>query len=181
MSGSKKPGRKFEKRTLKQAIKQYWDGDAFTGCVDRIAALTGAVAPGVDVGLHICYGDMAHKHFIEPRDTADIVRITNAVAKKMGPGRPLDWVHFPVPKDRDDAAYYEPLTGLTTGPETELFVGLVHPNDEAGTRARLAQAEKVLAGKRWGVATECGLGRAPQDEFDTVAEISTAITEPISG
>lgn len=120
---------------------------------------------------------MAHKHFIEPRDTADVVRIANAVAQKMG--RPLDWVHFPVPKNRDDAAYYAPLAGLTMDHNTELYVGLVHPHDEAGTRARLAQAEEVLAGRRWGIATECGLGRAPQDEFETVADISRAIAAPI--
>lgn len=156
---------------------QYWDGDAFTGSVDRIAALVGSVAPGVEVGMHICYGDMGHKHFIEPKDTADIVRITNAVAERAQ--RLINWVHFPVPRNRDDEAYFEPLSGLKVGNETELYVGLVHPNDDDGTRKRLKTAAKFLEGKRYGVATECGLGRAPLEDFDSIAKLSVAVSNPV--
>ncbi|ETS84444.1 hypothetical protein PFICI_02469 [Pestalotiopsis fici W106-1] len=156
---------------------KYWNDDAFEGSVERIAALVGSVAPGVEVGMHICYGDMKHKHFIQPKDTEDIVRITNSVAQKAG--RPINWVHFPVPRDRDDDAYFQPLEGLKTGSDTEFFIGLVHPHDEDGSRKRLEVAARHLKGKRYGVATECGLGRAPQDEFDTIAKISTAISGPI--
>lgn len=156
---------------------QYWQGDAFTGSMERVAALVNSIAPDVEAGLHICYGDMGHKHFIEPTDTEDIVRIANSVA--AGIKRPLNWVHFPVPKNRDDEAYFAPLKGLKTGDETELYVGLVHPNDEEGTRRRLNVASRFLQGKNYGVATECGLGRAPADEFDSISKISTAISSPV--
>ena len=156
---------------------QYWDGDAFTGSMARIIDLVKTVTPGVEVGLHICYGDMGHKHFIEPEDTADIVRITNSVV--AGAQRPLNWVHFPVPQVRDDEAYFAPLTGLKVGDETELFVGLVHPNDEAGTKRRLSTAAKFLQGKRYGVATECGLGRAPAEEFESISSISTVVSSAL--
>ncbi|KAJ9365702.1 hypothetical protein DTO280E4_671 [Paecilomyces variotii] len=157
---------------------QYWEGDVFTGAMDRVAALVRSVSGDVEVGMHICYGDMGHKHFIEPADTADIVRIANSVLERAQ--RPINWIHFPVPKARDDEAYFEPLRGLKVGHETELYVGLVHPNDESGTRKRLETATKFLEGRKFGVATECGLGRAPTEEFDSVARISTAICSPAS-
>lgn len=156
---------------------KYFEGDAFTGSIERVAALVGSVSPDVEVGMHICYGDMDHKHFIEPVDTADIVRITNFVVERAQ--RPVNWVHFPVPKSRDDEAYFAPLKGLKVGDGTELYVGLVHPNDEDGTKKRLNTATKFLEGKNFGVATECGLGRAPVKEFDSIARTSSAICTPV--
>ncbi|KAJ6024273.1 hypothetical protein N7540_005070 [Penicillium herquei] len=107
---------KAEPGTVIYHFDQYCEGDAFVGSMERVASLVGSVAPDVDVGLHICYGDMDHKHFIEPVDTADIVKISNTVAAEAN--RVLNWVHFPVPKSRDDDAYFAPLEGLNAGEET---------------------------------------------------------------
>ena len=102
-------------------------------------------APGkVQVGYHLCYGDRGHKHFIEPKDTANLVEVANGVAAKIQ--RSLDWVHLPVPRNRDDDAYFAPLAGLTLQPQTKLFLGLVHHTDGVeGARRRMAAAERVHA------------------------------------
>src|SRR5206468_706050 len=75
----------------------------------------------VELGYHFCYGDVQHRHFTEPRDAARLVEIANALAASLG--RPLTWVHLPVPRDRADDAYYAPLAGLRLRPETELYLG----------------------------------------------------------
>jgi hypothetical protein len=72
--------------------------------------------------------------------------------------RPVTWVHMPVPIDRADDAFYEPLRELHLGPETELYLGVVHAQDGVeGTRKRMAVAARVVAS--FGIASECGISR----------------------
>lgn len=126
-------------------------------------ALTQAVGRAIDhvpadvkTGCHLCYGDANHKHIIEPRDMGNLVRIANGICAAAH--RPVDWIHMPVPKDRDDDAYFAPMADLKLKPETEVVLGLVHMTDGIeGARRRVAAAKAVRA--EFGVATECGLGR----------------------
>jgi hypothetical protein len=64
---------------------------------------------------------------------------------------------MPVPKDRTDDGYFAPLESLRLGPRTELYLGLVHYDDEGGDLARLAAARRHA--RVDGVATECGMAR----------------------
>ena len=155
----------------------YWEGDRYTGIVDRIAMFVGSVSKDVDVGLHICYGDQGHKHFVEPKDTSLIVMLANGISEKVD--RPINWIHLPVPKDRYDEEYFEPLRELDFGIEQELYLGLVHAKDKEGTEKRLKTAQKVLRGRAFGISTECGLGRTAVDDFDSIAEISTFLSSPV--
>lgn len=72
-------------------------------------------------------------------------------------GRRVDWVHMPVPRDRTDDRYFEPLHDLDVG-DTRVYLGLVHFSDGFdGTKTRLEAARRHLG--EFGVATECGFGR----------------------
>jgi hypothetical protein len=74
---------------------------------------------------------------------------------------------MPVPRDRSDDAYFEPLARLKLQPETQLCLGLVHYTDGvAGTRKRLETAERHASG--FSIATECGFGRR---DPTTIAEL----------
>lgn len=74
--------------------------------------------------------------------------------------RPVDFLHLPVPRARDDAPHFEPLRGLDHAATTQLFLGVVHLTDGIdGTRRRMAAAARAVP--RFGIATECGLGRRP--------------------
>ncbi|KAH7032333.1 hypothetical protein B0J12DRAFT_767433 [Macrophomina phaseolina] len=157
-------------------FEPYFEGDVFEGLVGRIARLAGSVAEGVEVGLHVCYGDMGHKHFVEPKDMGLMARVVRGVVE--GAGRKVDWVHLPVPRARDDGAYFEPLKSLELG-DTELYLGLVHAHDKEGTERRLKVAQDVLGERMFGVATECGLGRTPTEDFTSIAEISCEVSAPI--
>lgn len=135
----------------------WWEGDPFPGLVSRLAALIDAVPTDVEVGVHLCYGDVAEKHFFEPTDAANLVRYANAVTAASA--RQLTWLHLPVPIARDDEAYYAPLAGLEY--DGELYLGLVHREDGAeGAERRIAVAQRFAP--EFGVATECGIGRAPE-------------------
>jgi hypothetical protein len=127
----------------------------------RHAIDLGACVPeNVELIYHLCYGDSNHRHSIEPSSTADMVEFANRISR--GIGRPIRLFHMPVPRERTDDGYFEPLAGLRLRPETRLCLGLVHLTDGvAGTRNRIASAEKYVTG--FLIATECGFGRRPPD------------------
>lgn len=129
---------------------------------DQFAALGAAVPAGVELGVHLCYGDMDGVHFIEPDDLGSTVSLGNLIIDAVG--RPLHWVHVPVPIQHDDEAYFAPLKTLKRGPGTELFLGLVHVKDGAeGTVARINAAKAIVSD--FGIATECGIARARTPEL----------------
>jgi hypothetical protein len=129
---------------------------------NAFAQLAGAVPADVELGFHLCYGDMDAKHFIEPLDLAKAVELANLITGAAG--RPITWIHMPVPRDRSDAAYFVPLVQLARAPGTELYLGLVHAQDGVeGTVRRMKAAREVTPD--FGIATECGIGRARTPEF----------------
>jgi len=157
-----------------RVMQAWWPGDPFDGLVQRLAALVDAVPTDVEVGVHLCYGDAAEKHFAEPADAATLVRYANAVAAAAG--RPLTWLHLPVPIERDDDAFFAPLDALSVGEGTELYLGLVHREDGAeGARRRIAAA--AAHAPAFGVATECGIGRAPAGSTEGILRTHAEVAE----
>ena len=98
----------------------------------NFARLGAAVPPGVELGFHLCYGDLDARHFVEPVDATKMVDLANLIARSVQ--RPIAWMHMPVPIDRADDAFYAPLRNLQLGTGTELYLGLVHVRD--GRKAR---------------------------------------------
>jgi hypothetical protein len=120
------------------------------------ARLNDYVPEGVDLLIHLCYGDAGHRHSIEPASIRWLVEFSNQLTRKSR--RAIQLIHMPVPRGRLDAGYYEALSELRLRPETTLALGLVHYTDGVeGTRARMAVAEKFR--KDFAIATECGFGR----------------------
>jgi methionine synthase II (cobalamin-independent) len=136
--------------------------------VGSIARASSHVPPDAELGLHLCYGDRGHKHMIEPKDTGLMVELTNNLVATIK--HPIAWVHMPVPRERDDAAYFAPLKGLKLGKGTELYLGLVHRTDGvSGALRRIAAAKQAVA--EFGVATECGFGRRPPETIPTLIDL----------
>jgi hypothetical protein len=104
----------------------------------------------------------------EPDDAATLVEMANGIT--AGVRRPIDWLHVPVPRSRDDDAYYAPLRDLKLQPETELVMGLIHHTDGIeGTRRRMQAANRVVSG--YGISTECGMGRRPAETIHELLQI----------
>jgi hypothetical protein len=124
--------------------------------IERLRRLGAELPAEVDLGYHFCYGDMGHKHSLEPPHMGVMVDLANDLARVL-PHR-IDFIHMPVPRGRDDDAYFAPLSRLALNPHTELYLGLVHFTDGVeGTRRRIATAARVRP--EFGIATECGFGR----------------------
>jgi hypothetical protein len=105
---------------------------------------------------------------VEPIDMGDMVAVANHLGREID--RTIQLIHMPVPRDRSDDAYFEPLRRLRLKPRTQLSLGLVHYTDGiAGTRRRLATAEKYVT--NFSIATECGFGRRPPDTIPELLRI----------
>ena len=121
----------------------------------QLGRLGDAVPAEAECGYHLCYGSPRDEHLVMPKDSAILVEIGNGLLACLH--RRLDFLHLPVPADRSDDAYFEPLRALSLPRETALYLGLIHHADAAGDQARMAAARKVVP--RFGIATECGWGR----------------------
>jgi hypothetical protein len=164
----------------------YWDGQPVEGTLvqagskqelmPRIARLCAAVPAGVELGIHLCYGDFGARHFVEPQDASKMVEFANAIAAAVE--RELAYIHMPVPVQRKDDAFYRPLAGLKLKRGTELFLGLIHGTDGVeGTRERIRIAHRFV--KDFGIATECGMARARTPAVvNGLLEIHAACTKP---
>jgi SAM-dependent methyltransferase len=160
-----------------EGVFPVWFDDVKGGILERLLRLSRHVPPDVQLGYHFCYGDVQHRHFKEPADASKLVDVANALGASLG--RPLNWVHLPVPRDRFDEAYYAPLGELRLRSETELYLGLVHHTDGVeGTRRRMDIARRFVSG--FGVATECGWGRRPPDTIAALLRIHAAVSAPIA-
>jgi hypothetical protein len=122
-----------------------------------IARALDCLPAAVEGGIHLCYGDAGEdKHYVDPRDMSVMVAFHNAIAARAK--HDIAWVHMPVPKEREDEAYFAPLAGLRLRSETELMLGLVHRRDGIeGARRKVAAARKFASA--FGIGTECGMGR----------------------
>ena len=94
----------------------------------------------------------------------------------MSPGLPaifsmarrrVDFLHLPVPRERDDPAYFAPLRSLRLPERTRLYLGLIHHDDVEGDRRRIDAGRRIV-GDGFGVATECGWGRGDPARVDSL-------------
>lgn len=159
-----------------EGLSQLSTSDPMDQVLQRLVKLGERVPVGVELGYHLCYGDLGHRHFKEPEDTSVLVEVANALCRRVS--RTVNWIHMPVPRDRTDEAYFAPLKNLNLKPETELYLGLVHFTDgEEGTRRRIAAASRVV--EQFGVATECGMGRRPPDTMPALLRIHAGVADVV--
>lgn len=123
---------------------------------EAFARLAAAVPEEVELGFHLCYGDLDGKHLREPRDTAKLVEMAHLIGESLR--RPIAYIHMPVPVGRHDDGYFAPLQALRLPPATQLYLGVVHAADGlAGTLQRIEVARKYAP--PFGLASECGISR----------------------
>jgi hypothetical protein len=154
-------------------------GQAIADIAEAIARYADHVPDDVPVGMHLCYGDFGHEHFLQPPSLAIQVALADAVTGRTR--RPPAWISFTVPQDRGDEAYFAPLADLHPDPATELYFALVpyHPDRQpmGTTDAQVALVDRLLPADAgpWGICTECSLGRAERAEVPNLLDLHREI------
>jgi hypothetical protein len=146
----------------------------------------------VELTFHLCYGDSKFgaspfmgdppdadaaarggRH-VYPRDASVIVAVANGLSRHVP--RRIDAFQAATVTTWNRLAHWQPLANLAVEPETEFYLGLVHAEDgAAGARYRAALASKFLP--RFGLSTECGLGRHSPGQLDAVADAVAELFE----
>ena len=138
----------------------------------EMAALAQFVPDDIPLGYHLCYGDLGHRHVVEPPTLSTPVEIATGLVRHAP--RHIDWIHMPVPQDRTDEPYFSPLKNLTLPSVTRLNLGLVHEADGLeGARERMRAADKFASD--YGISTECGLGRRPPEAIPDILRLHLEI------
>ena len=161
------------------AVQAYFS-DVKGGIAERLARIASYVPADVELGFHFCYGTFGGRHLIEPKDMGAMVDLYNRVSSKLT--RPCQWLHMPVPIERDDDDYFRPLRDLRRTPVC-IYLGLIHDRDGLeGTLRRVRTARKFLP--EFGLSTECGWGRRdPATVLDLIklhAEVAKAVASDAS-
>jgi hypothetical protein len=127
--------------------------ETFDRIVAELVDAVRAVPESVQVGLHLCYGDYKHRHFVAPTDLSLLVNLADAVDERAN----LDFVHMPVDRENGLApGYFAPLARLRPGPA--LALGVIDYENDSERIDRLVTAASA-AGRPFAVATECGMAR----------------------
>jgi hypothetical protein len=155
----------------------YYD-DPKGGTIDRLRWCAEQVPADVQLGYHFCYGDFGHKHFMEPKDLRVVTEMANALTEAVE--RHIDWIHLPVPIDRDDAAYFAPLGDLAIDADTELYLGVIHDQDGVEGAERRLAAARGSVDRAFGVATECGFGRRPTETIEPLMRLHADVAAPVA-
>lgn len=137
--------------------------DYKTRIISLLERLGDAVPDDVELGYHLCYGSPGDQHLVRPKNAAILAELAEAIVS--GVGRRVDYLHLPVPRDRDDRDYFAPLAGLRLQDWVQLYLGLLHYDDVDGDRRRMDAARSVVD-VPFGVATECGWGRTDPARVD---------------
>ncbi len=155
-----------------EGVRHAYFPDVKAGVIERLAMHCNRVPRDVELGVHLCYGSYGGRHWKEPESTANMVEVHNRLVQSLG--RPLAYIHMPVPADRNDEAYFAPLLDLKLQRRTKLFLGLVHDSDGVeGTRARIAIAAKYASD--FGIAAECGFGRRPPETIPNLLRVHSEV------
>lgn len=152
-------------------------GDRTPAALKRVATLSPKIPEQTRLGLHTCHGSLGHRRFVDPKDPGVCVRLGDVGSGAAG--RRVDFIHMPVPRNRDDGAYFAPLRDLRTG-DAKIYLGVVHYADGvAGARRRAASARRYLL-PAFGIATERGFARRPPDQDpDRLLALHTEIADAL--
>lgn len=126
---------------------------------------------------------MEHKHWMEPSSLRAVTDRFLALSSRSS--HPFAYFHCPVPVSAMSflPEYFEPLPELYAAlqkADCELILGLVHYGDLEGTRQRMEAAKEKVPGIRFGVATECGMGRTPAEQLEGILEISRGVSGEVA-
>ncbi|MDH3601305.1 MAG: hypothetical protein OEU26_16940 [Candidatus Tectomicrobia bacterium] len=132
--------------------------------LDSLGHIGNAVPETIELGCHLCYGRPRDEHVVQHWDLAVSVEIANRILARVR--RPLQFIHMPVPKDRNDDVLFQPLTNLALSEGTDLYLGCLHRGDDAGNAAKLARARSYA--RVTDISSECSWGRSDPAHLDAI-------------
>jgi len=141
--------------------------------IEKLARVIALADADVETGLHVCYGDVSHRHWKEP-DLDLMVKLVNSLLQALP--RRLNYIHMPIPKHWTEPSHYKKLGDLRLPAETQVYLGLIHDSDGLdGAKRRISSASQHL--NRFGAAASCGLGRRQPDDIPRILSLHRDVAD----
>jgi hypothetical protein len=141
--------------------------------IEKLARIIALADADVETGLHVCYGDVSHRHWKQP-DLGVMVSLINALLQALP--RPLNYIHIPIPRHWTEPSRYQQLSNLKLQPATQVYLGLIHQADGLeGAKRRISSASEYLS--RFGAAASCGLGRRQPDDIPQILSLHRDVAD----
>lgn len=131
----------------------------------QLSRLGTAVPQDVELGYHLCYGSPGDQPLLRLPDARVLTELMNGIGERVE--RPIQFIHIPVPRSARES-FFGPLADWRRPVATRLYLGLIQHQDVSGDERRIAAAKTVL--NEFGVAAECGFGRADPARIPKVIE-----------
>jgi ubiquinone/menaquinone biosynthesis C-methylase UbiE len=154
-----------------------WFSDVKGGILERLIRLSRTVPAEVELGFHFCYGDGKDERRRPQTDLRLAVEVANALAASIG--RPLHWLHMPAAGDPAAIDFFAPLHELRLHAETELYLGLLRPDEPPSRALERAAVAYELAGEH-GLATPCGWGRLAPARVPELLSAHVECSRPVT-
>jgi hypothetical protein len=142
---------------------------------EQFVRLGAAIPNGVELGIHLCYGSPGDQPLLVLHDAGVLVQLMNGIIDLVR--RRVEFIHIPIPKHATEA-FFAPLRSWRRPEGTSLYLGLLQFNDEAGNRARIGAAKRVV--DDFGVAAECGFGRTDPSRIPTILASHRAAAQSLA-
>jgi hypothetical protein len=123
-----------------------------------VANIANRIPRDVELGFHLC--SIWHIDQSKGQDNNVHVDWCNALSRMID--RPIAYIHMPTIPEHD-AADFAPLKRLKLGPETRLYLGVIHMDDGLeGAKRRIAAAATAIPD--FGIGAFCGLAQPSRRE-----------------
>jgi hypothetical protein len=142
---------------------------------EQFGRLGAAVPNDVELGFHLCYGSPGDQPLLILKNAGVLAELMKGIGDYVR--RPVEFIHIPIPKHATEA-FFAPLRNWRWPEGTSLYLGLLQFNDEAGNRARIGAAQRVV--DDFGVAAGCGFGRTDPSRMPTILASHRAAAQSLA-
>ncbi|MFN8470981.1 MAG: hypothetical protein U0822_02070 [Anaerolineae bacterium] len=152
--------------------------------LNPIYDLVNKIAPGANIGIHLCLGDFHNKSLTHPDSLDTMVEFSNRLVDGWPASHRLAYVHYPLAEGNVpptlDAAYYDPLKGVHLPGGTRFIAGFIHEKRSLPENQALLNTIEGIRGQAVDVACSCGLGRRTPQVGAQLLDLMRQIAESAS-
>jgi hypothetical protein len=135
----------------------------------------------VEIGLHICLGDLNNIALIKAKNLKKLVKFTNHLIKHWPSGYKLNYVHIPLAEAKKppttNANFYQPLQDIKLPSGVTFVAGFAHEGNSNEDNVKIYNIIQSLREDEVAVSHSCGLGRRNKEEAIKALETLKHIVE----
>ena len=135
----------------------------------------------IEIGLHICLGDLNNIALIKAKNLNKLVKFANHLIKHWPSGYKLNYIHIPLAEAKKppttNANFYQPLKDLNIPPGVTFVAGFAHEDNTDEDNQKIYNIIQSLREDEIAISHSCGLGRRTREEANNALKTLKHIVE----